>query len=934
MQEDAMAIEVFISYSHQDQSLRTELEKHLSNLKRQNIITSWYDGDIIPGVELEPEIMNHLKRAQIILLLVSADFIASDFCYTKELKEAFARHDANQARIIPILLRPTDWQGTPFSKLKMLPTDAKAVTRWPTLDDAFEDVVTGIRAAIDDLISKGQSSYPSPTKRNIPFERNPLFTGREEILERLHATLNAGKTTALTQAISGMGGIGKTQTAVEYAYRYQDDYECIYWIKSESRESIISDFVTMAYLLDLTEKHEQDQSQVIAAVKRWFQKNTGWLLIFDNADDLTIIRDFLQQGVKGHILLTTREQATGRIAQRIEIERLEPEEGALFLLRRAGILTSDAPFDAALPTDREAARKIVQAMDGLPLALDQAGAFIDETKCSLTDYLDFFETRQADLLKRRGRLATDHPDSVAATFSLSFEKVQKAHPAAADLLCLCAFLDPDGIQEEIFTEGASELGPTLKPIAADRIKLNETIGTLLTYSLLRRSPVHSLTIHRLVQVVLKQGMKKSTQRRWAERVVRAVNLAFPEVDYENWLRCQQFMPHVLACKALIEQWNMTLPEAAQLLNDAGYYLRESAQYKQAEPLLQRALDIHERVLGPDHPNTAASLNNLALLYQGQGNYKQAEPLYQRALDIREHMLGPDHVDTATSLNNLALLYDNQGKFELAEPLYERAIAIDEKALGPEHPGLATKLNNLALLYYNQGKYELAEPLYHRAIAIKEKTLGLEHPSLSASLCGLAKIYSDQEKYELAEPLYQRTIAIDEKIYGLDHPEVATDLNNQAILYRSLGKFELAEYLNQRALDIRERVLGPDHPDTATSLNDLAGLYRSLGKYELAEPLYQRALAIYEKVLGPDHPWTATGLNNLAILYKAQGKYEQAEPLYLRAIAIGEKTLGSEHPNLATWLNNLALLYQAQGKYYLAEPLFQRAQAIQERKQKP
>ena len=202
-----MAFEVFISYSHQDQLLRTELDKHLSNLKRQNIITSWYDGNIIPGTEWEPEIMQRLKRAQIILLLISADFIASDFCYSIEMKEAIARHDINQARVIPILLRPTDLKDSPLTKLKMLPTDAKAVTRWPTLDDAFEDVVQGIRAAIGDLTSKGQSSNPQPTKRNIPFERNPLFTGREEILEHLHTALSAGKTTALTQAISGMGGI-------------------------------------------------------------------------------------------------------------------------------------------------------------------------------------------------------------------------------------------------------------------------------------------------------------------------------------------------------------------------------------------------------------------------------------------------------------------------------------------------------------------------------------------------------------------------------------------------------------------------------------------------------------------------------------------------------------------------------------------------------
>ena len=160
-----MAYEVFISYSHKDQALREELDIHLSNLKRQNIISSWYDGDIIAGSELEKEIMEHLKSAQIILLLVSADFIASDFCYSIEMTQAIARHDAGEARVIPILLRPTDWKGAPFAKLKMLPTDEKAVTRWPTHDDAFEDIVLGIRKAIDDLTNKRKTANPPPAHR-------------------------------------------------------------------------------------------------------------------------------------------------------------------------------------------------------------------------------------------------------------------------------------------------------------------------------------------------------------------------------------------------------------------------------------------------------------------------------------------------------------------------------------------------------------------------------------------------------------------------------------------------------------------------------------------------------------------------------------------------------------------------------------------------
>ena len=150
-----MPFSVFISYSHRDRELRQELEKHLSNLKRQNVISSWYDGDISPGSEWKPQIIEHLNTDHIILLLISADFLASDFCYSIEMTQAIARHDANQARVLPIILRPTDWKGAPFAKLKILPTDGKPVTRWPTHDDAFEDIVQGIRQAIDELIKKG-----------------------------------------------------------------------------------------------------------------------------------------------------------------------------------------------------------------------------------------------------------------------------------------------------------------------------------------------------------------------------------------------------------------------------------------------------------------------------------------------------------------------------------------------------------------------------------------------------------------------------------------------------------------------------------------------------------------------------------------------------------------------------------------------------------
>ncbi len=331
----------------------------------------------------------------------------------------------------------------------------------------------------------------------------------------LSETLKAGKTAALAQpqAISGLGGIGKTQTAVEYAYRHQDDYKAILWVKAETEASINTDFITLASLLDLPEKQEQDQRKIVEAVKRWFQEHADWLLILDNADDIPMVRGFIPMGSKGHILLTTRAHATGGVARRIEVEKMEPDEGALFLLHRAKLLDPDAPLDTAPTTEQDRARKIVKAMDGLPLALDQAGAYIEETACGLQGYWQLYQTQGAQLLKERGGLVTDHPDPVATTWSLSFQNVEQANPAAAELLRFCAFLAPDAIPEELFTESAAELGPLLEPVASDLSSLNAAIRELLKYSLVHRDPeTKTLSIHRLVQEVLKDQMDEETQR--------------------------------------------------------------------------------------------------------------------------------------------------------------------------------------------------------------------------------------------------------------------------------------------------------------------------------------------------------------------------------------------------------------------------------------
>ena len=265
--------------------------------------------------------------------------------------------------------------------------------------------------------------------------------------------------------------------------------------------------------------------------------------------------------------------------------------------------------------------------------------------------------RQEELLRRRGGTGREYPESVATTWSLSFEQVERLSPMATDLLRVCAFPAPDAIPEDLLLEGASALGARVQPLTSDATLLNDALGVLLRFSLVKRDPLERvLSIHRLVQVVLKESMKKQTRRTWAERVVRAVTRAFPDPDDVTlWEQCERVLPHALVCATLIEDFGFEFAEASRLLDQTAYYLYSRAQFPQAEPLLQRALAIREQQLGPQHPDTAQSLNNLAGLYYMQGKYEQAEPFYQRALVIVEQQLGSEHPITATVRENYYVL---------------------------------------------------------------------------------------------------------------------------------------------------------------------------------------------------------------------------------------------------------------------------------------
>ncbi|GHO88057.1 tetratricopeptide repeat protein [Dictyobacter formicarum] len=739
-----------------------------------------------------------------------------------------------------------------------------------------------------------------PSIWSLPYSRNPFFSGQEPLLKTIYEHFMIAHVTK--QALSGLGGVGKTQIAIEYAYRHREAYRFVWWIRAASRDTIITDFVSVAESLRLPEWYIHDQRQIIGAVKQWFTHHTEWLLIFDNVDNVNMISDFLPTGDSGHVLLTTRLQSVGRIAYTLAVENMEIEEGTLLLLRRARLIELNSIF---IQTSlREQAQAIVQKMDGLPLALEQAGAYIEETGCSLIHYLALYQERQIDILKWQSAATTQYLYTVDTAWSLSFQRVQESSAAAADLLRLCAFLYPDTIPVSMIKQGASELGRILQSVAQDEFALDKAIGELRRYSLLKRDVEKEvLNIHRLVQIVIRNGMNQKMQKVWAERAIRLVNHAFPDPQQlTDWPKCQTYMPHVYYCLDIIEQQKLLFPEVAKLLFRAGSFLREQAHYNSAERLIRQALDICKQLLGPNHPDVACGLNTLGWLYftQQEGKAKQAESLYRRAIAIYELTPGSNRPEVARCYNDLAVLYGYRGNYEQAEQILQKALTIREQFFGPDHPDVAESLYGWSRISFYLGNYAQAEQLLQRAIAICKGVPGNQQAHhISGCLGFLSLVYQEQGQYQQAELCLQQSLVLYKEIFGDDHHYwTLLAMTRLGVLYREKGEYERAETLLLRVVDLYERSVVSNTQEKGSAIKELAILYYQQGKSEQAEPILQRALAVFQPQLDIElhaqETWpilfseVVECLNTLALLYQYQGKHEIAEQYYCRALELIEK----------------------------------------------
>ncbi|MCP3960158.1 MAG: tetratricopeptide repeat protein [bacterium] len=910
--------DVFLSHSSADNPAVEAIAERLRAEGIEVFLDKWH---LIPGNPWQEALEEALEASATCAVFIGPGGISP--WQNEEMRAALENGvEDRSARVIPVLL-----PGGSKPDKKKLPAFLRRRT-WVDAsgrvgEEALRQLVAGIRG-----VAAEQLRMKTPARLwNVPVPRNQFFTGRDTVIENLHEALHDEGQAALGQAISGLGGIGKTQTAVEYCYRYRDEYQAVLWARAETESELVQGLVEIARVLELPEKNAQEQDQAVQAVKRWLGENDAWLLVLDNADTPEMLKPFLPTSPGGHVLLTSRADNFDVLeVAPLKLEVLPAEDARTLLLKRT---RREDPSAAEL----KAAEELAEKLGYLPLTLEQAAAYIRKHASRFDAYLASYRRRRLNLLSKGS--VRDYREPVATTWSLNFDQVAAASEAAAEILRLSVLLSPDQIPMELLIKGAAELGSVLSEAlqgaAEDPLLLDELLQPLSQYSLIERNPeIGTFSVHRMVQEVVKQSLGEARRRRVTVRIVGALVQAYPGPEFSAWPLCDRLVPHWREVCEAVAQEEVISEAAGMLLSQAGLYAYERGRYAEATPLAERSLEILEKVLAEDHPSVAASLNNLALLHHVQGDYATAAPLFERSLQIRKKVLGEEHPIVAQSLNNLASLHVARGDYAKAAPLFERSLQIREEVLGEEHPLVATGLGNLARVHQARGEYAKAAPLFERALKIFESVFGEKHPDIATALGYLALLHQDQGEYAKAAPLFERSLQIREKALGEEHPHVATSLNNLATLHQDQGEYAKAVLLFERSLQIREKVLGGEHPEVAQSLNNLGVLYDDRGEYAKAMPLLERSLQIRETVLGERHHLVAQSLNNLATLLKARGEYAKAVPLFERGLEIYEKALGEEHPEVAASLNNLALLHQARGEYEKAAPLFERSLQIREK----
>ena len=774
---------------------------------------------------------------------------------------------------------------------------------------------------------------------NIPYPQNPYFTGRDEELDKIYSFFVASKSNDIRSlALVGMGGIGKTQLVIEYAYRYKDQYSAIYWFQADDRDLLLYSIVELAEQRIPEQSNHDDPKTVAENLKHYLEKQSGWLLIVDNADDFSIAKKFLPESGDGCILITTRSSQLDSAIDQIAISPLPPNEGKLLLLRRAEQLKYTTDLNQIKPAEIGKAEELTEELGMLALAIDQAGAYIGKEDITIEEYLTLYKKAEEGkkLRQTRGDLSGEHTSS-STTYTLNLEQVAFRDPEAAELIRVCAFLAPEAIPKKIFTENPNIWEGQLAIRLAEPSGFDQLCQEATRYSLVQWEPTKLLlSIHSVVQQVIRDELNEEAQKSYIRKVIEGVNAIFPkeiEIRFgsKDILRtCDRLSSQAGKVLEWTKDQSITILAVGHLMNKLSCYFVLRSRYSEAINICEKSnifwknlsaskdlLDTNKKEFDLGKAN---SLNNFAELRHIQGNYQKAKELFDQALDIRRNELNsddPDYYLFGQSLHNLARLETDLGHYSNAEKHYRQALKINEQIQTENLRFLRGRsYNDLAKLYFLQAKYEEAENNYQQALTINKEILEKNHPNIASNLDKLGDVYMAQTRYNEAELKYLEALEIRKDYYrGEDYLAIADSYTSLAWLYQTLKDYEKARSYYYQTLGIQRKLFeDKDHPDIATSYNNLAVLYQEQGFNEEAEQYYIDVLDKYKKAFSEDHSTVATAYNNLALFYHQKEQYNEAEKNYINALNIYERILGESHFLVVNCYNNLAIFYNEQGQY--------------------
>jgi tetratricopeptide (TPR) repeat protein len=831
------------------------------------------------------------------------------------------------------------------------------------------------------VVPRKSTPIPSDVRQG-----SPNFVGRVDDLRGLHEALQKEKIVSVC-AVRGMGGVGKTELAIQYALsqEFQQRYVACYWFSLN--EGNLASLVLQKAAPYLAIPEEIQKSDDVYEQVKWCWQNwhppEGEVLVI--LDDVKSLDDIPKQAMpinpRFKVMLTTRQRNLSPSFRELQLGVL-PEDEALELLKRI----VDRDSSSRIEDELETAKEISRYLGYLPLALELAATYlVEDEMLSLGEYWQQLNLQDRSISDEMVKYITAERGVVSA-FALSWLRLRDLSQQVAMLLG--RFAPADIPWQDLVEPTVKSLGWDEGAVRKGRIQLaNLHLISLREQKNIDNQKKWSIGIHSLLREYFRWQADRVGQEfiHSLQRSITSFTILYSKLEPDRPIkadieRIRPLIPHweIISCDMLDD---VVSPDSDgnlvwTFLLIARFY-RNQGLYSIAEKHYLNCLAEVEARLGSDSYSFAKSLYNLGSLYYLQGKYdratsflieaqtilgeqglnandsinalnalglvytesgkfSEAEEYYLLALDrnskdnANQWQLTERSLIVSDVLNNLALLNYKQGKYSEAEHLYHNAIAVTEEHLGTNHPDVATSLNNLANLYFSQGKYENAEPLYIQAMTIREQELHENHPAIAETYGALSSLYVARENYTEAEAMGLKALDIFEKSLGVDHPNTATSLFILGQILVEQEKFDEAESHFLRSLSMLERQLNENHPKIIPVLNEIGSIYHKQMKHNEAESLFKRALDISKKVFGAGHNSSTSSLGRLANLYRSQKKHSEAETLYLLSLSIVENHLGEDYRKVATSLINLAGFYQEQGKYNKAKILLERAILILEK----